>query len=82
VHDKTALHTFINLSTMVMCHLRIVDCILIHTRCFQQCVACLSPVMLFYGVLILSDKYCLLLPANLLVILILSSWQSSPCMVR
>jgi len=38
-----------------MCHLKIVDCMSIQTRCFQQCVAFLSPVILFYGVIIVSD---------------------------
>jgi len=67
---------------MVMCNLKIVDCMLIHTRCFQQWISLLSPVILFYGVLILSDKYCLLPPASFLIILILSFWRSSPCVVQ
>jgi len=49
VHDRIGFYTFINVSTKEMCHLKIVDCMLIHTHCFQHCVALLSPVILFYG---------------------------------
>jgi hypothetical protein len=52
---QNSVNAFINMNRMVICHLKIVDCMLIHTRCFQQCVALLSPVILFYGAVILSD---------------------------